>query len=527
MKNLVTAIYILLCTYTFSQNINYIDSKDFADTYIGSIGAKHYFYDKDEVYLKEKPVSVLFKDASGLSRAGVLNNQDKERVVEVFVYKDFFYTITDYKAEKTLHFTLNKYDQSFNKVHSEILFTTEAVRESKLSLEVRINKEVVGITCVKKVRSNKGTAVAYNLESGKSAKTDFEYPKLSKYEFADMIMNGNLQMNIVFEYFKKTLNGGVSKKSNAILVSCNKSSARVQQISIFNGEKMCRSFKFCAVDQQSFVLGALVFKTKGGQNLDGYSVNKLSFGKESTSRPDIIINDKMKKQDLWLKKELKKLDKNEPFNNSREQKLKAIEMISTNNFLFISESQYIVSGGSTGYTAQGTGAVGAPVTQFSHNTGYWQGISYNCLGDVIFSLVNIQGKKVESTGKTINRLEYPKGLHYSNPVLPTFVYKVSGDEIKIYFNLSVKLFNKKVEFKRDEMLLLINAKTNIAVMTANMSDGKGKTEAFSKEFSELPLEKMLPDSFFTDENGVGSCLVYESQKPNMQVKLKKQRFVKL
>ncbi len=524
--NLVLLFFFLLPSKSlFSQEEAYVESENIPDTYIGEFNEDYLFYSKKKTLLKNKEAKILKKDGDNFVEKFEYVCLEDERIIDVFTEKGSLYILSDIKDGKNLNFTIKELDVNFKTVFTKVLFSMNSLVKNKLSLTVKHEDNALGIICFKKTTTNEGYVSIINLANKQSENYTLNIQNLENYDISDIVFNSKLEAAVIVEDFESKFSGVVEADSKLFLAKCSNGVVKTMKINAFQDSVFCRTFKFCKLDESSYFLGSLIFKNERSELLEGYSVIKTSFDLSDIDNPKLIYNRELHSNaKYWMPKDFEQIQKNKYVINSSDQKLVKILKLNNEDFMFMSETQYTVNGSSGGgitYSPSITNT-GSNTTGFStlSRMNSFDNTKANMVEDIIFSKVNIEKSSIEYTNKTKNRYESLKDLFYSNKNTLNFSYTWDGINFKLYYNLTWRNFDTKGLFSPEYIGNFQEDFKRILVYTV---DDEVDAHPISKNYNKLPLEKLLVDTNFKDEEGKNYVLLFESKKPMIQGEIKKYR----
>ena len=508
---LALTFFITLC---FSQIEEYIEPTIVPDTYIGSFGNNDYYFSRQNLLYVNHNVSIISRENNQLINKGELVIEKDEKAIEIFIYKESFYVITEKLGSENVLFSVKTFNSSFNLVESNLLLEIDKTKKDKHEIYASMKGNLIGLVALSNSKKNNtGHSTVYDIVKNEKSSFEFEIDDLSYYTCLDYIFNDKLQIELILTFHDgSSLFAPNSKENTAVLVSCSNSKVKTNVLKVKGENTLCKSFKFCQIDNDNYLLGSLVFSRSDGKNIVGYSVLKNHFGNNEISELEIIINDQLDNPNLWTKRDYKRWLNDSYISSSADQVLKNIIYLSNDNYIFVSEAQ-TSSGSGEMVGPSNTNSVGTPSSSsIGASTSIISSDFSNAdiSGDLLVSRIDLISKKVKWSNQTVQRFSYIN-IHVANkPLQSNYLFSINSNKIHLYYNCSEKSFNEKGEFDREQRPSAYSIET-IADFSCNLTTGEGNIQLMSKS-SKIPLEKVFLSSAKVIDGKIESFIGYHWDK---------------
>ena len=507
-----------------SQEEVYIESENIPDTYIGEFNKDYLFYSKKKTLIKNKEAKILKKEGDNFVEKFNYVCLEDERIIDVFTEKGSLYILSDIKDGKNLNFTIKELDVNFHTVFTKVLFSMNSLVKNKLSLTVKHEDNALGIICVKKMTTNEGFVSLINLENKEVANYKIEVDGLEYYTVSDIVFNSNLESSIIIEGFKHEFSGIISEeKSKVFVIKCSNQKSNILKVKSFYEDVFCKSYKFCKIDDESYLIGSMVYKKERSELMEGYSLANESFGLSELNETKIIYNKELNTNPkYWMPKDFEQIQKNKFLSNSSEQRLVKIVM-NYNDVVFVSESQYkSLSGAGTSHTigSNATSTTGGITGGFT----YTEKNEYDFIfEDIIFTKINIKNYEIEWTNKTINRFDDKKYVFYYDNNSLTFNYFWNENNFILLFDVAVRNLDISGVFSPKDIGVIMPS--DMKTTAGYLINDDISPKLLSNNYIDLPLVKYNVHTLYLNENNKYSIMIYESKKPALQAEIKKYRML--
>lgn len=523
MKNFLLLSLLTLTSICYSQEEIYSVPTEMTDCYIGSIKNFDYYISKINTFSKNKNISVFYRDGNEVKNSGVIEIPSDETSLEVFTYEEVFYVLVEKTIGDSIIFYLKKYNSSFEHLESANLLAIEKNKKDSHEVLIKIKDNFIGIVALSNNKKiDIGYCLVYSIENKEKSYFELNIPDLAYYTCEDFIFNNSLQISLILTFYcNDSLSSKHKRNHEAILVSCSNSQTKIFTLEVKQNASTCKSFKFYEIDNTKYFVGSLVFEKNHGENIMGYSVLKNEFGNENVGKVNIILNNKLEDPSIWSGKEFMLLKNNRYFVNSAKQKLKKIIFSEIENkYLFISECQYYLSGGSIGdpmgfsNNANSTVSLstipGSPTNSSSIALYSRKDFNMNnLLGDIITSALDSNLENVVWCNKTLNR-NVAFAYHVINDLEKESFLINLNTNLQFFFCLQASLFDEEGYFSTKTPLFLAE-KNTITTYSINLSTGKSETKPLSLNYSSLPIENIFLFSVKSTNNQLGSFISFQSK----------------